>query len=65
MSANSYWLKAYEAQKAKALLGLKAAKNGDTKDTNVLGLSGSIPSKTKVNSSKNSTTCKVCKKIEP
>ena len=41
MSANnSEWLKAYEAQKAKALERLSAAKNGANQDPNVTGLSG-------------------------
>ena len=57
MSANSDWMKAYEAQKAKALERLSAAKSGSLKETNVSGLSGLIPSKTPVSlPSKNSTS---------
>ena len=37
MSANSDWLKAYEAQRAKALDRLSASKSGSLKDTNVSG----------------------------
>ena len=56
MSANSDWMKAYEAQKAKALERLSAAKSGSLKETNVSGLSGLIPSKTPVVAAKNSTS---------
>ena len=58
MSANSDWMKAYEAQKAKALERLTASKSGNSTDTNVSGLSGLIPSKTKINPKKPSTPSK-------
>ena len=54
MSANSDWIKAYEAQKAKALERLTAAKSGNSTDTNVSGLSGSTPAKNKINRPRNS-----------
>ena len=41
MSTNSEWLKAYEAQKSKALEQLSATKSGaEMIDSNVSGLSG-------------------------
>ena len=53
------WQKQYEEQKAKALERLTASKNGTATDTNVSGLSGLIPSKTKMNTSWNKSVDKI------